>query len=204
MSINHHIILTASSMLFCALPVLAAEPEQTAATPAPAQTAASTAPARKKTLVVFYSRTGHTKQIAQDLAKLLDADTEQVVDKKDRSGAMGYLVAGKDASGEKLAEIETVKLNPASYDLVVIGTPVWAWNMTPAIRTYITNNKDSLKAVAFFTAAGGTKPDKIIKKLEELSGKTTKASAGFFDKELTEKHKAAYEAKLKAFADKLK
>lgn len=157
-----------------------------------------------KTLVVFYSRTGHTKQVAGDIVRLLGADVEELVDKKDRSGMLGYIKAGRDASKETLADLEPVKIDPAAYDLVIMGAPIWNWNMTPALRAYITANKAVFKNVAFFTLSGSTKPDKIVKKMEVLSGKTARASTGFFDSDLKVKNRAAYEAKLKAFADKLK
>lgn len=160
--------------------------------------------AQKKVLVVYYSRSGHTKRVAEDIARALNADTEQLVDKKDRAGASGYLIAGKDAARENEADLEPVQKDPAAYDLVVVGTPVWAWNMTPAARAYITAHKDAFKAVAFFTLAGGTKPDKIVAKMEALAGKKAVASTGIFDSELKEKNTAVYEQKLGAFIAALK
>ena len=159
---------------------------------------------QKKVLVVFYSRTGNTKKVAEDIARGLNADTEQLIDKKDRSGAGGYLLAGKDAAKEKLAEIDPIKNDPAKYDLVIMGTPIWAWNMTPAVRTYISNNRSSFKDVAFFTTAGGTKPDKIITKMETLSGKKAKAFAGFLASEINSKDTSKYDQKLSAFISSLK
>ena len=159
---------------------------------------------QKKVLVVYYSRTGNTKKVAEDVAKALGADIEQLIDKKDYSGAMGYMKAGKDATKEKLAELGPVKTDVSKYGLVVLGTPIWAWNMTPALRTYITNNKASLKDIAVFTTAGGSKPDKIVKKIEDLSGKKAKISAGFLASEINDKDHAKYDAKLNAFVAGLK
>lgn len=44
-----------------------------------------------KALVVYYSRTGTTRRLAEVLAKALQADIELVIDKKNRSGTLGYL-----------------------------------------------------------------------------------------------------------------
>ena len=42
------------------------------------------------------------------------------------------------------------------YDLVIIGTtPIWAWNPTPAVRTYIKQNNLSGKKVALFYTSDG-------------------------------------------------
>jgi flavodoxin len=69
---------------------------------------------------------------------------------KKREGSLGWVVAGKDSMQEKEAEIAPTKLSPADYDLIVLGTPIWAWRPTPAIRTYIKQNDLSGKKVALF------------------------------------------------------
>jgi flavodoxin len=73
------------------------------------------------------------------------------------------LGAGMDASRGKQAEIEPTKRSPADYDLVVIGTPIWAWSPTPAIRTYIAKNDLSGKKVALFFTQDSDKPAAIEK-----------------------------------------
>lgn len=119
-----------------------------------------------KTLVVFYSRTGNTKKVAEEIAKILNADIEEIIDKKDRKGIVGWLKSGRDATFKKSAEIEFVK-NPIDYDLVIIGTPIWAFTMTPAIRTYLSENK--FKKVAFFSTSGGSEGEKIFNEMEKIS-----------------------------------
>jgi len=178
----------------------AAEPS---AAPAPVP-AAVKMPEKPRILVVFYSRTGHTRKVTEDLALLLGADVEELTDQKARAGMSGYLGAGKDALGEKLTGLGPLKFNPVDYELVVIGTPVWSWNMTPAVRTYLTMQKASLRNVAFFTLSGKTAPDKIVKKMEIVAGRTARAFAGFVDADLKEQNRAAYDAKIRAFADKLR
>jgi flavodoxin len=159
---------------------------------------------KKKILVVYYSRSGNTKKVAENIAHILGADIEQLIDKKDRSGAGGYLVAGKDAMNGNLTELEPVKYDPSQYDTVIMGTPVWSWDMTPAIRTYILDHKNAFKDVAFFTTAGGTKPEKIVKKMEALSGKKAIASTGFVESDLKDKNKTKYEETLAKFCELLK
>jgi flavodoxin len=155
-----------------------------------------------KTLVVFYSLTGNTRRVAQDLAAALKADAEELSDKKDRSGVLGHIAAGKDAFSGNPADIGQPKYDPARYDMVILGTPIWSGNMTPALRTYITRNKAALGKIAVFTTSHGTKPDGAVKKIEELAGKKAAASAGFFAQDL--KDKARYEEKLKAFSANLR
>ncbi|MEI6774938.1 MAG: hypothetical protein WCL18_09565 [bacterium] len=42
----------------------------------------------KKILVLYYSRTGITKKLATFIGDVLDADIEEIVDTKNRSGVM--------------------------------------------------------------------------------------------------------------------
>ena len=103
-----------------------------------------------KSLVVYYTRTGNTKIVAETIAAELGSDLEEIVDLKKRAGKLGWILAGKDSTQEKGTKIAPTKLAPADYDLIVIGTPIWAWKPTPAIRTYIVNNDFSGKKVALF------------------------------------------------------
>jgi flavodoxin len=127
-----------------------------------------------KTLVTYYSRSGNTKKIAEKIARQIKADTDEIIDLKDRSRKIiGWFVAGKDASMKKPTKIK-YKKSPDKYDLIIIGTPVWAWTMTPAIRTYLNENGDKLKTkakkLAFFCTCGGQK-GKAFEEMESLSKK---------------------------------
>ncbi|ACS90777.1 MULTISPECIES: flavodoxin [Thermococcus] len=119
-----------------------------------------------KTLVVFYSRSGTTKRVAQEIAKALNADVDEVIDKKSRRGILGFLRAGYDATRGKTTEIEFEK-DPSEYDFVIIGTSVWNGRVTPAIRTYLLQNKDKIKNAAFFCTCEG-RAGKCLEQMEEL------------------------------------
>ncbi|MCW3982796.1 MAG: NAD(P)H-dependent oxidoreductase [Candidatus Bathyarchaeota archaeon] len=107
-----------------------------------------------KSLVVYYTRTGTTRFVAQTIAAELGADLEEIVDLKKREGKLGWIIGGKDASQKKLTKIAPLKRSPADYDLLVIGTPIWAWAPTPAVRTYISQNDLTGKKVALFYTFG--------------------------------------------------
>jgi len=101
-----------------------------------------------KTLVIYYTRTGNAKFLAETIVAELGADIEEVIDLKKRQGTFGWLSAGRDATGGKETEIDPTKRTPTDYDLIIIGQPVWAGNPTPAIRTYLKKNDLSGKKVA--------------------------------------------------------
>jgi flavodoxin len=154
-----------------------------------------------KTLVVFYSRDGHTKAVAQEIAKTLGADLEEIVDKKSRQGIIGWLLGGRDATKKRETEIDPLKCDPAQYDLVAVGTPIWAWNMAPAVRTYLTQNKGKIKSAAFFCTQGGSGGEKTFGYMEEILDLKPKATLELNAKELASPDK---DRKMAEFVSKLK
>ena len=107
-----------------------------------------------KSLVVYYSRTGKTKFVAETIAAELGSDIEEIFDLKHREGKLGWMSATQDASRGKETQIAPIKKVPNDYDVIIFGTPVWAFNLTPAIRTYIKNNELLGKKVALFYTYG--------------------------------------------------
>lgn len=124
-----------------------------------------------KILVAYYSRTGTTKKVAESISKLLKCDCEEILDVKSRAGPIGYIKSGKEATLKKLALIKPTKKDPKKYDLVIIGTPVWAFTMSSPIRTYISGNKDFFKKLAFFCTMGGSGDTGTFKDMETLCNK---------------------------------
>jgi flavodoxin len=119
-----------------------------------------------KTLVAYYSRTGNTKFVAQKIAQQLGADVCEVVDKKNREGKLAYLTGGMDAKREKLTEIELSK--PVDgFDFLIVGSPVWAGKIAPAIRKFSTVANLSEKQVAFFVTLGGDNASPAFENLKK-------------------------------------
>jgi len=124
-----------------------------------------------KSLIVFYSRTKTTKKVAQVISKKIGGDIEEIFDTKNRKGPVGYFLSGRDATLKNLTSIKKVKKNPSKYDVVIIGTPVWAFTMSTPIRTYIHQNKGKFREVAFFCTLGSSGSKKAFKDMEKLIGK---------------------------------
>jgi flavodoxin len=149
-----------------------------------------------KTLIVFYSRTGTTQKLAQALAEELgnNAVLEEIKDTANRAGVRGYLLSGRDATLRKLTKLEPFQNDPNDFDLVAVGTPIWSWNLSTPIRTYLENNKDRFKKTAFFAVMGGSGTERAAKEMEKITGiknqailgvKTTEIIKGDLTKELT-------------------
>lgn len=156
----------------------------------------------KKILVAYYSKSGNTERLAKDIASGLGADLEKIEDQKNRSGILGVIFGGRDAVKKLGTRIGPIKFDPAGYDLVVIGTPVWGSNIVPAVRTYLNENKGKIKNLAFFETSGGTPAEKLAASVEEVFGKKVISMAGFIQKEMSAGN--IYKEKADSFIEKIK
>ena len=112
-----------------------------------------------KILIAYYSKTGTTKKLAEILSKKLDADIEELEDKKKRSGILGWIFGGRDGMRKIPTEIGKIKHDISKYDVVLLGGPLWGFNsVAPAARTFLTQNNSKIKKAAFFITRGGAKP----------------------------------------------
>ncbi len=152
----------------------------------------------KNVLVIFYSRDGRTKKVAEMIAEELSADIEELFDTRKRKGFFGYLKAGRDALKKKLTILKPIKSEIQDYDLVVIGTPVWVGTMTPAARTVLENYR--FKKLAFFAVSGDKKDQGVFTKMAQ-SSKNPIATLHFSTKEVKE---GKVKPKIKNFIRKLK
>jgi flavodoxin len=121
-----------------------------------------------KTLVVYYSRTGNTKVVAEKVASELKAEIEEVIDLKNRNGRFGFLKAGYDATRGNETKIEETQKSPIDFELIVVGTPVWNSRPASAIRTYLKKNDFSGKKVAVFCTNEGMGKEKALERIKAL------------------------------------
>jgi flavodoxin len=127
-------------------------------------------------LVVYYSRTGGTRQVAQTLADALGADVEEIVDTRERKGFWGYLRAGLGAMLAKPAAIQEPVRDPAAYRLVVVGTPVWSSSVSTPVLAYFKRRGQAIPRAAFFLTHGGSGAERVFRQMEALCGKRPVAS----------------------------
>ena len=125
-----------------------------------------------KTLIVYYSRTNVTKDIANRIQKELDCDIEEITDGGKYDGRLGYMKGGMNASMGRTSDIDPISKNPSDYDLVIIGTPVWASNMATPVYTYLIKYNDQIKEMASFCTCISGGYEKALEKMAEVSGKT--------------------------------
>lgn len=122
----------------------------------------TTPTSNRKTLVVYYSATGSTKKVAEEIAKNLNADLFEiepvnVYTREDLNYSNPDSRVSKEHEDKSLRDVElkTTKVdNWESYDTVFIGYPIWwgvaAWPVDTFVKE---NNFDGKKVIPFCTSA---------------------------------------------------
>lgn len=137
-----------------------------------------------KGLVVFYSLGGHTKLIADIIAKELKCDLLELKPVKEypKKGFAKYLWGGMSVILSKKPSLKNKIPNLNEYDTIFIGTPIWAGTYAPPINTFISETEISQKKVVFFACHGGGGAKKCFDKLEVvLKDNTMLGSIDFVD-----------------------
>jgi flavodoxin len=126
-----------------------------------------------KTSIVFHSYSGITRGVAEKIQKACGGDLIEVTLKKNYSSLTAYSLGCYRARKEESDPIEPESIDVTASDLIVIGTPVWAFKATPAVNAAISALRgcDGKKAVIFATCGSSAKDTlRILKKALESKG----------------------------------
>ena len=91
---------------------------------------------------------------------------------------------GMNASMRRTSKINPISKNPSDYDLVIIGTPVWASNMATPIYTYLLKYNQDIKNIASFCTCISGGFEKALQNIDVTCGKTSLATMHLNAKEV--------------------
>lgn len=125
-----------------------------------------------KNIVVFYSYEGNTLLIAENIAHSLGADIIEVKPEKEMKskGIMKFVWGGRQAVMGTKPTLKEIKRDLDSYDLFIIGTPVWAGRPTPPIKAFMEDHLPPNKKLAFFITHDGGEGSTFAKMREMANG----------------------------------
>lgn len=128
------------------------------------------------TLIAYYSMSGHTRSLANEIRNATGAELEEIRERRPRHGFSGVMRALFDAVARRTPPILAASHNPADYELLVIGGPVWAGRMAAPVRSYAQRYGARAPHVAFFCTEGGRGADTAFADLEKLCQKPPDAT----------------------------
>ena len=134
-----------------------------------------------KTAVVFYSYDGNCTFTARHIGALLKADVMQIQPVKEkRRSKFGMIFWGVgQVIFNKRPALKPHAFEASPYDLIILGTPVWAGSPAPAMMSFLSQTKISGKKIALFAChAGG--PGNVMDKFKaELKDNTVVSEKDF-------------------------
>ncbi|HKM35927.1 MAG TPA: flavodoxin [Lachnospiraceae bacterium] len=155
-----------------------------------------------KTLVVYYSLEGNTKEAAETIAKELSADLLRLVPVKDTTKERNFkfMIGGMKATFGMGTKLEAYDFNRNEYDQIILGTPVWASKPSLAVNQFLKETSNLDKITGVFTCSGGGDNDKCImvlkKKIKNLKNEVALADKN--NKELAAKNEEKLSGFIKA------
>ncbi len=120
------------------------------------------------TLVVFYSLTGNSKKIAEYISQENDYDLLELQPEEDisKKGFISMLKGSWQVIRKYTPLLKPYDVDLLQYKKIIIVTPVWVGNLTPAIHSFIKNEKIQNKKLAFIASHRGG-PGKVFSHLKK-------------------------------------
>lgn len=119
-----------------------------------------------KTLIIYYSYEGHTEKLVKELVTKYHIESEKIIpiNEKEHTGFTKYLWGGSQVIFKKRPKLRPIKSKLEDFDTIILATPIWAGQVSPAIYSFLNQNNISDKKInLFFTHQGGMK--NVITKL---------------------------------------
>ena len=127
----------------------------------------------EKTLVVYFSCTGNTAQIASYIAEIKNADLLEIEAQKPYTSEDLSKNEDSRAYIEQHSNVNDVKIKApnvsiSDYDTVYIGYPVWYEKAPRAVCTFLTESDLSSKTVVPFCTSSESPIDESVSELKAL------------------------------------
>ena len=122
-----------------------------------------------KVLVLYYSQTSNTKNVAQEIATRLNADIEEIVPVEAYDGEFEATIQRcmKEREEGIKPEIKPLASDLAKYDVIFLGYPVWFGTFAPPVGAFLDNVDLSGKKVVPFCTFGSGGLESSMKDLAE-------------------------------------
>lgn len=120
-----------------------------------------------KTAIIYYSKTGTTQKIANQIADAFDGELFPIESEKAYGGYFSSVLRVlKEKITHHQPKAKKTNTNFNDYDLIFVGFPVWAETMPQIVEDYLNQCQLSNKKIAGFVTATLSGKDKSLAKLK--------------------------------------
>lgn len=126
-----------------------------------------------RTLTIYFSHSGTTKQLADLIQKKTGAEMVRI--EPEIPYPSGYQETIDEMSrqnkGKILPPFKKVEINIQDYDTIFFGYPVWDMRLPPVVRTFLRDNDFSGKTIIPFNTHAGYGTGKSVNEIKEFAPK---------------------------------
>ena len=151
----------------------------------------------KKVLVVTYSYTGTSLQVARRLCALQGWTLGQIEEVKPRRGMLGTWRCVLDSLLHRHPAIDYFGPLPASFDTVVLVAPVWMLRLAGPMRSFLARYKAQLTNFAVLSVMGSRGAPNAVAEIGSITGRSPVLSTAFTAREVED---GSYALRLRTFA----
>ncbi len=110
-----------------------------------------------KAIVIYYSYSGNTRRVAEEIGKAIGADLAEIQTARPYTGSYDDVVdqGRREVNSGFLPEIKPLNIDLSWYDTVVLGTPVWWYTFAPAMNSFLHGADLTGKTAYPFATNGG-------------------------------------------------
>ena len=145
----------------------------------------------KKVLVAYFSATGNTKKVAENLAKATGGDLHEIKPLNQYTNAdldwtndnSRSSIEMKDKSSRP--KIESRVRDIEKYDVIFIGFPIWWYREPSIIDTFIESHNLENKLIVPFATSGGSGIGEAPKNIQVLAPKSKVERGKIFESGVT-------------------
>lgn len=131
--------------------------------------------ASPRILVLYFSRTGTTRKLAESIAHATRADIEGLRERRSRRGIWGWLRSAYEGTYKRASEPLPLSRDLQDYDLVFVGSPTWNDALCSPVRGFLQRYGKSLRNVALFATCAERGADAVLQEMAELIASPPKA-----------------------------
>ena len=129
----------------------------------------------RKILVAYFSLTGNTREIANQIHKIVGGDIFEIQTLKPYPNDYDAVVkqAKQELDSSYKPELKTKVENIRSYDLIIIGYPNWCGTIPAPVKTFLSEYDLSGKTIVPFCTYGGGGSGRSVADISKLCPKST-------------------------------
>lgn len=123
-----------------------------------------------KTLIVYFSWSGHTRTVANFIHELTNSDMVEIEVVEPYSSVYNEVTARarQELDNDIRPALRTHVDNMDEYDTLIVGTPIWSSRLAPPVKSFLASYDLSGKKILPFCTHGGSGTAQSVNNMREV------------------------------------